>query len=293
VTESPPPCELCDSGRLVLQYALRNPIFRCVDCGVLVSKQAWDGTDTAAWYSAEFFAHNYWQEHSADASPDLPVYHRTLDRLAQMGLPGGRLLDVGCGLGVFMQAAQKRGFDVQGTEVSRHAANQVRQQLQIPVFLGELETAAYPPQSFDAVTLWDVLEHVQRPSALLRQVGAILRKDGWLVVRAPNEDTLINQIARSAYALSAGQIKGPLQRMHEYYHLYYFTRQTLARLLERHGFRIVDRWGGEVHLSRVATSALVRSGLRALYGLQALLGMQYEQVVIARKIGAEKTLEER
>jgi 2-polyprenyl-3-methyl-5-hydroxy-6-metoxy-1,4-benzoquinol methylase len=211
----------------------------------------------------------------------------------QMGLPGGRLLDVGCGLGVFMQAAQKRGFDVQGTEVSRHAANQVRQQLQIPVFLGELETAAYPPQSFDAVTLWDVLEHVQRPSALLRQVGAILRKDGWLVVRAPNEDTLINQIARSAYALSAGQIKGPLQRMHEYYHLYYFTRQTLARLLERHGFRIVDRWGGEVHLSRVATSALVRSGLRALYGLQALLGMQYEQVVIARKIGAEKTLEER
>ena len=67
MTQRPPPCQLCGSERLARRYALRNPIWGCSECGLLVSQNAWDGTDTAAWYSAEFFADDYWQTHSANA----------------------------------------------------------------------------------------------------------------------------------------------------------------------------------------------------------------------------------
>lgn len=279
------PCELCGSEELVLRYALPHPIFRCPNCGLMVSQLAWDGTDTSDWYSSEFFAHEYWQQHDPDRSPDLAVYRRVLDFLAQRGVAHGRLLDVGCGLGVFMAAAQARGFAVEGTEVSNYAAEYVRGKLGVPVFLGDLGQAGYPTESFDVVTLWDVLEHVQRPSALLHTVYRITKAEGWLVVRAPSEDTLLNRIAHGIYVLSGGRAQGLAQRMHEYYHLYYWTRETLTTWLERFGWQIVVRWPGEVHLSRVVAPRLVKLGMQVLYWFQALSDMQYEQVLIAHKPG--------
>ena len=58
--------ELCGSHRLTPRYEIDNPIFGCSDCGLPVSKLAWDGTDTTAWNSEEFCAHEYWQTHQSE-----------------------------------------------------------------------------------------------------------------------------------------------------------------------------------------------------------------------------------
>ena len=78
----------------------------------------------------------------------------------QSGGRPGRVLDVGCGRGFLLDAFRRRGWTVEGTEMSAASSAHAREVLGIPVHVGPLESLDLPAESFDAVTLWHVLEHV-------------------------------------------------------------------------------------------------------------------------------------
>jgi len=107
----------------------------------------------------------------------------------------GRLLDVGCGDGAFLEQARRRGWEVAGTEISSWAAAHAAATLGRAVFCGELREAAYPEAHFDAVTLWHVLEHVTEPLSLLEEVRRILKPRGVLIVAVPNRNDRVMQAA--------------------------------------------------------------------------------------------------
>ena len=89
---------------------------------------------------------------------------------ASGGRPG-RVLDVGCGRGFLLDAFRRRGWTVEGTEMSAASSAHAREVLGIPVHVGPLESLDLPAESFDAATLWHVLEHVTSPASLLAGIG--------------------------------------------------------------------------------------------------------------------------
>lgn len=143
----------------------------------------------------------------------------------------GKLLDIGCATGVFLnKASEHPDWEVQGVEISPHAARIARERYCLEVFTGTLEEAAFENCSFDAVTMWDVFEHLHDPQGSLRVIHRILKPGGVLVIRVPNLDSWDARIFGPYWAgLDAPR------------HLYVFDRNTLRNLIEANGFRILEQ----------------------------------------------------
>src|SRR5439155_3001922 len=113
-------------------------------------------------------------------------------RLAQVTARAatGRLLDVGCGDGLFLAIAGRAGWSVEGIEFSPEGARRATHRLGRPIAVGDLarDTALAGP--FDVITLWHVLEHLPDPATALRAARARLRPGGLLVAAVPNLDNL-------------------------------------------------------------------------------------------------------
>ncbi len=151
-------------------------------------------------------------------------------------VPSGRLLDVGCGEGSFLVQAQRRGWEVAGTEISAWAAEHAGRRLRQPVFCGELQDAGYPSRHFDVVTLWHVLEHVAAPFPILGEIRRILKPTGRLVVAVPNVDDRVMQVA---YRLVKRRRPRLFSLRDREWHLFHFSVSSLTRLLVLSGFAVV------------------------------------------------------
>ena len=97
-----------------------------------------------------------------------------------------RVLDIGCGRGLLLQAFRNAGSEVMGTEFSDDACRFARDVLKIPVRVGLLHDLKFPDNSFDVVVMWHVLEHVSDPRPTLAEVSRILRPGGIFLVGVPN-----------------------------------------------------------------------------------------------------------
>ncbi len=137
---------------------------------------------------------------------------------------GGRLLDVGCGNGAFLESMRARGWDVCGVEPDPVAA-EAASKAGVAVVAGTIADAPWGEGSFDAVTLSSVIEHVHDPAALLASCFRLLRPGGRLHVVTPN--------VASAGALRFGVHWRGLEAPR---HLVLFDRGALARLLSAAGF---------------------------------------------------------
>lgn len=198
---------------------------------------------------------------------------------------GGRLLDVGCNTGFFLNAA-RLDFEVHGVEPSEWASDFARSRLRLDVVTGTLDQAGFPPGSFDVVTMNDVVEHFTDPQRALQQVAALLRPGGHLYLVTPD-----------IRSLSARVLRGRWWGLRPA-HLYYFSPETLARMLRQAGFEVVLRkrygriftWG--YWLSRLASyPAPVRVPVAALVkalGLESkflYLDTRDSMEVVARRAG--------
>lgn len=140
--------------------------------------------------------------------------------------PNLRVLDIGCGWGDFLCLARRAGWAVHGHELSQDLAQFVRRQNQIPVTVGDLEKASFPPGSFDVITMWHVLEHTRDPLNTLRHIRALLRPYGILVIEVPN----LNFIVRKSYRCPFSSVL----------HLFHFSPATLSALFKQAGFKPLD-----------------------------------------------------
>lgn len=168
-------------------------------------------------------------------------------------VPGGRLLDVGCGQGQLLQCARKF-FDCTGLEPSPLAAEVARGH-GFPVVESTFEEAELPAEHFDVVFLDSVIEHVRSPRQVLEKVHAILRSEGVVVLRTP-------KFGGPAYLWHRGGWNG----FRHGYHTFLFSGKTLGQYLRQTGFQVLRRpcrnrmlddilvlWGSKVG-SQAATS---------------------------------------
>ncbi len=104
-------------------------------------------------------------------------------------IPGGKILDVGCGNGAFLYKMQAAGMNAYGVELSAEGAKEA-QRLGLKVKCGTLEEQDYPSAYFDVITLNHVLEHVADPIKTLKELGRILKPNGTLIIAVPNSRSL-------------------------------------------------------------------------------------------------------
>jgi len=141
--------------------------------------------------------------------------------------PAGRVLDVGCGNGDFLAQAKKRGWDVTGVELSALACEEAAARLGGNVYRGDLAELELPAGSFDAATLWHVLEHITTPHELLEELNRVLKPGGALIVEVPDCGNPVFRAFRQHY------FHLDLPR-----HVFFYDRATLRAMIEGHGFAV-------------------------------------------------------
>jgi len=188
---------------------------------------------------------------------------RTIERYA----PQGRLLDVGCATGFFLDLARESGWEVIGTEVSAFSAHYAREKLGLDVRMGTLPDLHFEDHMFDAITMWDVIEHVPDPLGELQEVRRILRDGGLVSIITPDVDSWV--------ARWLGNRWEEFRRVRE--HIYFFSRRTMTETLRKAGFEVlriqsadkVFYLGPALHRLKYYTwdGALTRAATRVVYKL--------------------------
>jgi SAM-dependent methyltransferase len=138
----------------------------------------------------------------------------------------GRLLDVGCGPGFFVETAVANGWDAWGVELNKHAVEWANEHVTDRVLHGTVEVLDFPDAAFDCVTMFDVIEHLPDPRSDLLDVWRVLRPGGLLVVVTPDAGALVSRLLGARWL--------EMKRAPE--HLHFFSVDTLARLLRLGGF---------------------------------------------------------
>ncbi len=138
-----------------------------------------------------------------------------------------RLLDVGCGTGWFLEMAQKQGYKVFGQELGKELAAFTATRLGITVW-DRAFTAIDPNEHFDAITLFDVIEHVPNPREVLQSVCSHLNPEGIALMFTPNLDSFAFRTLKEKSSLVM-----PVE------HLYYFTEKSLRRIIEEAGLDVI------------------------------------------------------
>ena len=245
-------------------YVTGDPfeIRRCPDCGLAITWPPPAPSEMGRYYPDAYYGNAGEKRFvgPVEALQRALYGHRASLVEKATGRGPGRVLDVGCGRGFLLDAFRRRGWSVEGTEMSEASSAHAREVLEIPVRVGPLETLGLPAGSFDAVTLWHVLEHVTTPASLLEEIGRILKPGGVLLVSVPNFGS------PEARATGAGWFHLDVPR-----HLVHFTHGTLDSSLRSAGFAPLEAswFAPEFDAFSFVQSTLNRLGLRqnALYDL--------------------------
>ena len=160
-------------------------------------------------------------------------------------LDGKRILDIGCGGGLFLTKARDLGAEVKGIELNdaRAAYCKSRHNLDIAKYPIENEFWKKYYGTFDFVTLWDVLEHVNFPLATLQAASKLLKENGVLVLDTPARDSFYHRVGVLTYRLSFAQFPTFLNVMYDAYpygHKQILSTREVAKLLEKSNLDTVN-----------------------------------------------------
>ena len=172
--------------------------------------------------------HGY-ADYLRDAALHRANARRRLRLLAAWTPHRGRLLDVGCAGGFFVDEARRAGWEASGVDVSAEMVDWARSQLGLPVTCASFTQAEIAPSPLDAITMWDYLEHTIDPRRDLDKAREHLRLGGLLALSTGDIGTLSARLAGRRWHLLTPE-----------HHNFFFDARTLRRLLEDAGFDVLD-----------------------------------------------------
>jgi 2-polyprenyl-3-methyl-5-hydroxy-6-metoxy-1,4-benzoquinol methylase len=229
-------CPICDCSKSSFLF-LKNgfDFVRCEECGcIYVNPQI-----------QEKLLHDYYRGNDSDRFGGLsssalwmdvimneknqswqrPYFEEAISILKKFKKTG-KILDIGCSIGLFMEIAQKHSFSCIGLELEPNAANYARSR-GFDVRLNTIEQSNFPEKSFDIITMFGVLEHLSRPKLILDEIRRCLKPGGVVMVIVPN-----------VYSLAAMTLHEKSRMFNGRNHLQYFSWKSLPEIFERTGFMV-------------------------------------------------------
>lgn len=238
-------CNVCEATSFTVVYAARNTgnrqrasartfrssgderlvdqLVECTSCGL-----RYVNPRLKAGLILEEYARGSDEAFVSQAAGRELTFERCLNVIERLtGGRRGKVLDVGTAGGSFLHVAARRGWQVEGCEPNRWLCDWAERRYGLSVRSGTLFEQAYAAEQFDVISLWDVLEHVPDPKAVIRECHALLKPNGLLVVNYPDIGSWIARVMKRSWFFLLSV------------HLYYFTRASLGRLLADAGLTVV------------------------------------------------------
>jgi 2-polyprenyl-3-methyl-5-hydroxy-6-metoxy-1,4-benzoquinol methylase len=163
-----------------------------------------------------------------------------------LAIENARVLDIGCGGGLFLSQLKSQAANVVGIELSDSRAQYASTKHDLEIHKRPIESDFWQKgytNYFDAVTLWDVIEHVNYPSQTLQSAANVLKKGGLLLIDTPCRDSFYHQLGELTYRFSGGRFPTFLNAMyssHLFGHKQIFSRQEMKDLFKAAGIEVIE-----------------------------------------------------
>ena len=250
--------ELCPVCRREMHYLYTierfRPNFRIYECPVCrLQKKETTDNDDSKYYNEDYYAgkseYSYIDERKQN-SFHAHVWKARLKNISKFIPPPADFLDAGCSFGGFALQAKEMGYRANGLDVSEYAAEHA-QKNGLKTIQGKIKSGIFPDDSFDIVTMIEVMEHVSNPDETLSALSKMIRPGGLLVIQTAN--------------FAGMQAKREKEKYHYYLpgHLYYYSRKNLTELLKKHKFSRVKFYPG-VDFSLIAKLLKSRGNFHSL-----------------------------
>lgn len=198
-------------------YGIHGPIYRCSKCSLIFIVD-----DTQILQIVESYQSALDPTYIIEAEARVKTFQRQLNGLEPF--KGQRLLDVGAYTGLFVYLARKSGWVSEGIEPSPWAIEEAKFHYQVKLIKGILQPGYFKQNSFDVVTLWDVVEHFVDPKLAMKICYAYLKKGGWIAMSTINVEAPVAKVLGSRWPW--------LMQMHRVY----FSPITMTKMLIETGF---------------------------------------------------------
>jgi 2-polyprenyl-3-methyl-5-hydroxy-6-metoxy-1,4-benzoquinol methylase len=219
-------CPICGpDARADLRYDF-NPykVVACSKCGLnylsprLTQEAILELYKDEAYYNSNISGQGY-DEYLEISDNWIKTFFLRLKQIAPYK-SSGKVLDIGCGPGYFLTAAQKLGFDVYGLDPSDYIVTQAQKTWGDRIQLGLIESAEYPPESFDLVVAFDTFEHIYDPKKFLVAIHRVLKPGGVLAITTPDPTSALAKVSGKNWV----SFKLPE-------HVFYWSPETIRKIL--------------------------------------------------------------
>jgi SAM-dependent methyltransferase len=229
-------CILCGSSHIKNIYESRDrhygikgefTIDQCEDCKLVFLNPMPTEEYLTSLYPKEYYAY---QEFHNKSSALKAFYRNVLVKIKtkdpKFAKPG-RILDVGCGSGLFLYKMKQEGWEVYGVEVNESAAKLGNEAEQLNIHVGDLVSTNYQPDFFDYVRSNHSFEHIGNPHEVLNEIHRILKPDGKLFIGVPNFDSFNSRLFKKYWWYLCPPV-----------HTFNYSVSNLKKMLENHGFEV-------------------------------------------------------
>lgn len=206
-------CPNCKSSQITtLRGYKAHYLSKCKKCGLVFSHTLPNYEEIVNVYD------NYSRD---DYLSDVTIkrYNELLDSFEKYRKTN-KLLDIGCGIGYFLEVAKQRGWEVYGTEFSDKAV-EICKEKGINMFQGALTKDTYNENEFDIITTFEVIEHISNPHEIMQYIPLFLRPKGLFYLTTPNYNSLIRILQKNQWDVFAYPE-----------HLDYYTKRSIKSLLK-------------------------------------------------------------
>ena len=225
-------CTICKSTEIEINFNLTEDrqILRCLNCGVEYLSPQLSDEQLKILYSENYY--RAWgiqgeEENEITKEMKIATFQLRLNLIRQF-VSSGKVLDVGCATGYFLEIAKTNNFEPHGVEFSEYSAAIAKKKFgDTNVFLGTLEQCNFENKSFDVIAMSDLIEHVRIPKQTLSKANELLKENGVIMIMTPDIKTLSNKLMGKRWTHYKPE------------HFFYFSQRSIRYLAEQCGLKVV------------------------------------------------------
>lgn len=252
-------CNLCGGEDFIfLRKVMMSPmrgetnLVKCRGCGLVRLNPRYDEEDEKKFYASKHFEWEYIETWTTER---MGIFKHNL-KMLNAYKKGGRLLDFGCGIGLFLKIARDNGWDVMGIDISTGAVEYARLTFGIEIIESSMEEANFKDDFFDAVVAFNIIGQLSDPLKELKEIHRVLKENGIISIRVPSPGFNIFLDSFLKFMKRINNKRAGTKRPPTFQN-YMFNRETAAAMLKKAGFNNITILNSRLYVKNKLIEAIV------------------------------------